>query len=139
MPEGRDHPARSALVELTLTRLRELTFAAPDFREFPCLALARAAAAEGGTAPAILNAANEVAVEAFCARQISFPGISRMVARTMDRHEVVAQPTLDQIVAADAWARAESRRTGAAPATRRSCTGRPESGRRASCVISSAT
>ncbi|HAM73851.1 MAG TPA: 1-deoxy-D-xylulose-5-phosphate reductoisomerase [Verrucomicrobiales bacterium] len=101
-------------VQTNLARLGRLEFEEPDEDRFPSLALARRAGEVGGTLPAVLNAANEVAVEAFCARQISFPGISRMVARTMDRHEVVAQPTLDQIVAADAWARAESRRTGAA-------------------------
>jgi 1-deoxy-D-xylulose-5-phosphate reductoisomerase len=53
----------------------------------------------------VLNAANEVAVESFVNRQLSFPGISELVRRTMDAHEVVSQATLEQILAADAWAR----------------------------------
>ena len=53
-------------------------------------------------------AANEVAVEAFVNRQLSFPGITDLVRRTMDAHQVVEHPTLEQILAADAWARAQS-------------------------------
>jgi 1-deoxy-D-xylulose-5-phosphate reductoisomerase len=55
--------------------------------------------------PAVLNAANEVAVEAFANGQISFPQISETVAQTLQAHKVVLHPTLDQILAADAWAR----------------------------------
>jgi len=56
----------------------------------------------------VLNAANEVAVDAFCDRRISFVQISEMVARTMKAHDVVAHPTLEQVIAADAWARREA-------------------------------
>jgi 1-deoxy-D-xylulose-5-phosphate reductoisomerase len=56
----------------------------------------------------VLNAANEVAVEAFCQGAIGFEQISQAVARTMDRHQVVLHPSLEQILAADAWARAEA-------------------------------
>jgi 1-deoxy-D-xylulose-5-phosphate reductoisomerase len=59
----------------------------------------------GGTLPAVLNAANEVAVDAFCKGKISFPQISETVTRAMDRHQVTLSPTLEQILAADAWAR----------------------------------
>jgi 1-deoxy-D-xylulose-5-phosphate reductoisomerase len=62
----------------------------------------------GGTLPAVLNAANEVAVDAFCDRRISFVQISELVAQTMKAHEVVAHPTLEQIMEADAWARREA-------------------------------
>jgi 1-deoxy-D-xylulose-5-phosphate reductoisomerase len=55
-----------------------------------------------------MNAANEVAVDAFCDRKTGFEAISRTVARVMDAHKVVAHPTLDQILASDAWARREA-------------------------------
>ena len=59
----------------------------------------------GGTLPAMLNAANEIAVEAFCNRQIKFTDIFAAVTRAMDAHRVIEQPTLEQILGADAWAR----------------------------------
>jgi 1-deoxy-D-xylulose-5-phosphate reductoisomerase len=64
----------------------------------------------GGTMPAVLNASNEVAVEAFCERRISFEQISQIVARTMERHQLTEHPTLDEILAADTWARSEASR-----------------------------
>ena len=60
--------------------------------------------------PAVLNAANEVAVDAFCAERINFPQITETVARTMDRHKVGEHPTLKEILEADAWARQEAAR-----------------------------
>ena len=60
------------------------------------------------TLPAVLNAANEVAVEAFCNRKIGFPQISEVVGRTMERHKVIEHPSLEQILAADARARADA-------------------------------
>ena len=60
--------------------------------------------------PAVLNAANEVAVEAFCNRNIGFEQITQTVARTMDRHEVTENPSLEKILEADAWARTEAAR-----------------------------
>ncbi|MBI2927607.1 MAG: 1-deoxy-D-xylulose-5-phosphate reductoisomerase [Verrucomicrobia bacterium] len=103
--------AASERVQTSLTRYGSLTFEAPDLERFPALGLARRAGEVGGTLPAVLNAANEVAVEAFCAGQINFAQISETVARTMDRHEVVAHPTLEQILVADAWARREAARS----------------------------
>lgn len=99
-------------VQTDFAKLGRLEFEDPDTTRFPALDLARRAGEIGGTLPAVLNAANEVAVEAFCQRQISFQGISSTVARTMDRHRVVAHPTLPQILEADAWARAEARNVG---------------------------
>ena len=72
---------------------------------FPAIELARRAGEIGGTLPAVLNAANEVAVEAFVNRKINFPQITETVRRTMDAHQVVSHPTLEQILEADAWAR----------------------------------
>jgi 1-deoxy-D-xylulose-5-phosphate reductoisomerase len=102
--------AASERVQTNLAALGQLTFEEPDRDRFPALNLAHRAGETGGTLPAVLNAANEVAVEAFVNRKISFPGISETVRRVMDRHQIVAHPTLDQILAADAWARLEAGR-----------------------------
>jgi 1-deoxy-D-xylulose-5-phosphate reductoisomerase len=103
------HRARSERVQTDFVKLGSLTFEQPDHERFPALNLARRAAEVGGTLPAVLNAANEVAVEAFCAGRINFPQISETVARTMDRHQVTEHPTLKEILAADAWAREEAK------------------------------
>ncbi len=92
-------------VQTNLASIGALTFEAPDIDRFPSLALARRAGELGGTLPAVLNAANEVAVEAFCNRKIRFPDITRIVTRTMEHHQVVTNPSLPQILEADAWAR----------------------------------
>lgn len=97
--------APSQRVQTNLARADSLTFEEPDLDRFPALRLARHAGEKGGTLPAVLNAANEVAVDAFCKGKIGFTQISETVARTMERHTVIASPTLDQILAADAWAR----------------------------------
>ena len=101
--------ARSSRVQTNLAKLGSLTFEEPDPERFPALELARRAGEVGGTLPAVLNAANEVAVEAFIQRQINFPQISDTVRRTMDRHRSVPMPTLEQILEADGWARREAR------------------------------
>jgi len=100
----------SSRVQTNLAKLGTLTFEEPDPDRFPALNLARQAGEIGGTLPAVLNAANEVAVEAFIARRINFPQISEMVARVMASHTVVKHPDLEQILAADRWARAEAGR-----------------------------
>ena len=82
-----------------------LTFAPPDETRFPALALARRAANAGGTLPAVMNAANEAAVGFFLDGQISFPAIVELTAQVMAAHEIVANPTLEQIMQADGWAR----------------------------------
>ena len=92
-------------VQTNFAKLGTLTFEEPDTDRFPSLNLARRAGEVGGTLPAVLNAANEIAVEAFCNRQIKFTDISAAVARTMDAHRVIEQPTLEQILEADTWAR----------------------------------
>jgi 1-deoxy-D-xylulose-5-phosphate reductoisomerase len=95
-------------VRTNLAQLGSLTFEEPDPERFPALKLARRAGDAGGTLPAVLNAANEVAVEAFCNGKIGFEEISLAVAKAMDRHKVVAHPTLEQILEADAWSRVET-------------------------------
>jgi len=106
------YPERSASerVQTNFPKIGTLTFEEPDVERFPAIELARRAGEIGGTLPAVLNAANEMAVEAFVNRQINFPQITEMVRRTMDAHKVVPHPTLKEILAADAWARQEAHR-----------------------------
>jgi 1-deoxy-D-xylulose-5-phosphate reductoisomerase len=100
-------PDRAAadMPALDLARLARLRFAAPDEQRFPCLRLARQAAAAGGSCPAVLNAANEIAVEAFLAGKTSFSGIWQTVEQVLGRHERLAVGGLDDILAVDQWAR----------------------------------
>jgi 1-deoxy-D-xylulose-5-phosphate reductoisomerase len=100
--------APSERVQTNFAKLGNLTFEEPDAERFPALKLARRAGEVGGTLPAVLNAANEVAVEAFVNRKINFPQITEIVRRTMDAHKVVLHPTLEQILEADALARREA-------------------------------
>jgi 1-deoxy-D-xylulose-5-phosphate reductoisomerase len=104
------YPARvpSQRVQTNLAKLGQLTFEEPDLERFPALELARKAGEIGGTLPAVLNAANEVAVSAFVNKSINFPQISELVGRVMDRHTVLPHPRLEQILEADAWARQEA-------------------------------
>ena len=98
----------NSLPPLDFGKLRQLEFAPPRYEDFPALNLARRAGEAGGTLPAVLNAANEVAVSAFLNRKISFPRIWQLVEEVMNRHTSVAKPTLDAILRADQWARAEA-------------------------------
>ena len=100
-PERVPGPARP----LDLLSCPSLTFAAPDEEAFPCLTLAKQAAREGGTATAILNGANEVAVARFLAGQIGFLEIPRQVERALERVARVSSPTLEEILSADQAAR----------------------------------
>src|SRR5882757_2611755 len=104
------YPARAASerVQTNFPKIGTLTFEEPDTERFPSIELARRAGEVGGTLPAVLNAANEVAVEAFVNRKINFPQITEMVRRVMDAHKIVEHPTLDKILEADAWARREA-------------------------------
>ena len=101
------HPERrsSQRVATDFARIGTLTFEEPDAARFPALGLARRAGLVGGTLPAVLNAANEVAVERFCNGDIGFTQIPATVGRVMDAHRWVAQPTLTEILEADQWAR----------------------------------
>lgn len=101
------YPKRwSAPVEpLDFRTLGSLEFAAPDTDTFRCLALARIAGERGGTLPAAMNAANEVAVAAFLAEEGSYLGIAECVEAVMDAHDVAAVESLEQLEEVDAWAR----------------------------------
>ena len=92
-------------VQTDFAKIGTLTFEEPDTEKFPSINLARQAGTVGGTLPAVLNAANEVAVEAFCQSQIGFPGITEVVAQTMETHQTNLDPSLDEILEADQWAR----------------------------------
>jgi 1-deoxy-D-xylulose-5-phosphate reductoisomerase len=98
------------LPPLDLCALRNLTFDRPEPGRFACLELAYAALAAGGTAPAVLNAANEVAVEAFLSDRITFLDIPAIIQGTLDRHQVMPLEHLDDVLHADRWAREEARR-----------------------------
>ena len=100
-PQRGENPAEP----LDLLTCPPLTFAAPDREVFPCLRLAEEAATEGGTACAILNAANEEAVRLFLEDKIGFYDISRLVSEAREKIPVVQNPTLEEILAADAAAR----------------------------------
>jgi 1-deoxy-D-xylulose-5-phosphate reductoisomerase len=95
-------------VQTDFVKLGSLTFEAPDEDRFPSLQLARRAGETGGTLPAVLNAANEVAVDSFLKKKINFPQITETVRRVMDAHTVVNHPTLEKLLEVDAWARAEA-------------------------------
>ena len=84
------------------------TFDLPDLEKFPCLSLAVQACESGGTLPAVLNAANEVAVNAFLTENLTFVGISRLIHSVMERHTPIPGPTLAEILLADAWARSQA-------------------------------
>jgi 1-deoxy-D-xylulose-5-phosphate reductoisomerase len=98
----------NTLPPLDFSRLGKLEFEIPRYEDFPAIKLARRAGETGGTLPAVMNAANEVAVAAFLNRHLRFPQIWETVAQVMDRHRTVAHPDLDAILAADQWARAEA-------------------------------
>ncbi|MCK5850520.1 MAG: 1-deoxy-D-xylulose-5-phosphate reductoisomerase [Kiritimatiellae bacterium] len=97
---------------LDILKTGSLHFETPDEDRFPCLELAREAGRIGGSMPAVLNAANEVAVHSFLDGKISFPGIWRIVRDVMDAHKTIEDPDLDAIMEADAWARNMSERMG---------------------------
>ena len=99
----------NTLPPLDFRKIAKLEFEIPRYDDFPALNLARRAGETGGTLPAVLNAANEVAVAAFLDRQLLFPQIWQTVSKVMDRHQSVAHPDLDAILAADQWAREQAR------------------------------
>ena len=95
----------NSLEPLDFAKLRQLDFEAPRVDDFPALRLAREAGETGGTLPAVLNAANEIAVDAFRDHRLSFPGIWETVEATMSKHDTFSDASLDQLIEADAWAR----------------------------------
>jgi 1-deoxy-D-xylulose-5-phosphate reductoisomerase len=104
------------LPPLDLASPLTLDFHPPDFDRFPCLALAYHALELGGTAPAVLNAANEVAVAAYLQERVGFLRIPEMLSETLSRHQPGPARELDAVLAADRWAREETERLISAPA-----------------------
>ncbi len=101
----------NTLPPLDFGKLSKLEFFTPRYDDFPALNLARCAGETGGTLPAVMNAANEIAVAAFLDRQVPFTRIWQTVQEVMDQHTSVAHPDLDEILRADQWARAEAAKT----------------------------
>jgi 1-deoxy-D-xylulose-5-phosphate reductoisomerase len=101
------YPERLALKqpEPDFARIGKLTFEKPDVKKFPCLALAYNACETGKTLPAVLNAANEMAVAAFLKNKISFTHIPEIIKKTMEIHVLVPSPAIGDILEADQWAR----------------------------------
>ncbi|HEV7868346.1 MAG TPA: 1-deoxy-D-xylulose-5-phosphate reductoisomerase [Chthoniobacteraceae bacterium] len=95
----------NTLPPLDFAQLATLTFEAPRTQDFPALDLAREAGTVGGTLPAVLNAANEIAVSRFLEGRCTFPGIWKTVAQVMNEHRPVAGADLAAILEADQWAR----------------------------------
>jgi 1-deoxy-D-xylulose-5-phosphate reductoisomerase len=104
---GLAYPERidSGVAPLDLFKVAQMNFVAPDFTRFPCLALAYAALRAGGTAPAVLNAANEVAVEAFLNKRIAFLDIAKIIDAVLNQLPVLPVHCLDDVLDADAGAR----------------------------------
>jgi 1-deoxy-D-xylulose-5-phosphate reductoisomerase len=98
----------NTLPPLDFSKLSKLEFFTPRYEDFPALNLARRAGETGGTLPAVMNAANEIAVAAFLDRRVRFPQIWHVVEEVMNRHTAIAHPNLDAILAADQWARNEA-------------------------------
>ena len=94
---------------LDLAAIGALNFGRPDVARFPCLRLAMEAGRRGGTYPAVMAAADEVAVERFIAGEIGFPAIPAVIESVMENHRPVADPELGAILEADAWARSRAR------------------------------
>jgi 1-deoxy-D-xylulose-5-phosphate reductoisomerase len=97
----------SGAQSLDLAALASLSFEEPDIAHFPCLRLAQQAAREGGSAPVVLNAANEIAVEAFLQRRIAYTRIAELIAEALERHNAGEPESLAHVKAIDATVRAQ--------------------------------
>ncbi len=95
--------------ELSWADVARLNFEALEVERFPCFHLALEAARRGGTYPCALVGADEEAVELFLAGKISFPGIAALIESVLDRHQSVAQPSIEETMEACAWARRTAR------------------------------
>lgn len=98
----------TGLKSLNFAVLKQLNFEKPDMKKFPSLKLAIDVAKKGGTYPSVLNAADEEAVEAFLQEKISFPEIYRVVEKTIRRHHITTDPSIEDILQADQWAREQA-------------------------------
>jgi 1-deoxy-D-xylulose-5-phosphate reductoisomerase len=108
----------SAIKGIDFKKVKSLNFASADLGKFPCLGLALEAARKGGTMPAVLNAANEAVVSAFLDNKLKFTSIPEIIGKVLSFHRKVKEPSLNDVLDADSWARIEAERLIAA-ATRR--------------------
>ena len=108
-----DFPRRlkSNKFNVDFSALRALTFYNPDHNRFPCLGLAYEALKRGGSAPCVLNAANEEAVGMFLKKRIGFTAIPKIIEKVMNLHKIIKSPELNDIISADKWARREASHT----------------------------
>lgn len=106
------YPERMAAIykKLDLVKTGKLEFSEADKEAFPCIRLAYEALREGGTMPAVLNGANEKAVELFLTGKIGFTDIPETIEKVMDKHDLIREPVIEDIVEADFWARCEEGR-----------------------------
>jgi 1-deoxy-D-xylulose-5-phosphate reductoisomerase len=100
----------SLIKPLELDKIKKLEFMSPDFGKFPCLRLAYEAAYTGGTMPCVLNAANEVAVNAFLQEKIKLTQISDIVRKVMARHKTITSPSLKEIEETEQWGIKEAKK-----------------------------
>ena len=100
------------LKPLDLAKISRFNFSAPNFDKFPCLKLAYEAGTIGGTMPAVLNSANDVAVNLFLKKKIKFSDIPQLIEKVMNKHNVIQNPCLDNILASDTWARKTAHEIG---------------------------
>ncbi|MCX5712996.1 MAG: 1-deoxy-D-xylulose-5-phosphate reductoisomerase [Candidatus Omnitrophica bacterium] len=98
----------SDAMEVDFCALKSLNFEEPDYKKFPCLELSLKAARQLGTMPAVLNAANEAAVNSFLTGNLKFFQIPEVVKAVMNRHKNIIKPTLDEIIATDVWAKQQA-------------------------------
>jgi 1-deoxy-D-xylulose-5-phosphate reductoisomerase len=98
------------LLPLNLAEAQNLEFSQPDVNKFPCLGLAYRAGICGGTFPAVLNAANEIAVEAYLDEKIKFTDLSEIIEKVLDAHDSSVDPSLEEILQADQWARIQTKK-----------------------------
>ena len=99
---------RGGLGTLSLPKIGSLTFETPDKKKYPSLDFAYKSIRKGGTMPAVMNAANEIAVEKFRKGLIKIPEIWNIIEKTMSAHKAIKHPTLEQIIEADLWARTKA-------------------------------
>jgi len=97
----------SRLPRVDFSKLKNISFQTPNRRKFPALGLCYEAARRGGTYPACLNSANEEAVKLYLARKLKLTGIVDIVKKVLSRHKNIAQPSLDEILYVDKWAKEE--------------------------------
>lgn len=100
---------KNSFPRLSFSQIKSLTFDKPDIKKFPCLQYGFMGAKLGGTLPAAINAADEVAVKLFLDKKIKFPDIAKIIEKTMDRHKNISNPTLEDILKVDVQARASAR------------------------------